>query len=163
MTTRPPADPNISAANPPPGFAPLHGDGFSRHVGPLFWRMDEQGFRLGFRVAAEHCNVMGPCHGGMVATLMDMQLGFGSRANDARVTDHFLPTISLQLDYMAAPAQGAWVMGRTEVLKVTRNLVFAQAMLTADDELTARGSGVFKIGKDARGSVFDIGAIIGGG
>jgi acyl-coenzyme A thioesterase PaaI-like protein len=61
----------------------------------------------------------------------------------------FLPTISLQIDYLAPAAIGAWVQGEAEVLRTTRNMVFMQGMIEADDTPIARVSGIFKIGPAA--------------
>ena len=41
---------------------------------------------------------------------------------------------------------GAWVEGEAEPLRITRSLVFAQGLVTADGVPCARVSGVFKIG-----------------
>ena len=47
-----------------------------------------------------------------------------------------------------APAPlGAWLTSQTEILRVTRNLVFGQGLVYADDTLVARVNGVFKIGE----------------
>jgi acyl-coenzyme A thioesterase PaaI-like protein len=59
---------------------------------------------------------------------------------------HFLPTISLQMDFLAPARLGAWVQARTDVLKTTRNLVFVQGLIHADDELALRVSSIYKIG-----------------
>jgi acyl-coenzyme A thioesterase PaaI-like protein len=40
----------------------------------------------------------------------------------------FLPTISLQVDYMGAARVGDWVQGEGEVLRSTRNMLFGQAV-----------------------------------
>jgi acyl-coenzyme A thioesterase PaaI-like protein len=63
-----------------------------------------------------------------------------------QVSDRFLPTISLQIDYLAPAPLGAWVEGEAEPLRITRSLVFAQGLVTADGVPCARVSGVFKIG-----------------
>ena len=57
-----------------------------------------------------------------------------------------LPTESLQIDYLAPAPLGSWVKGETEVLRVTRSLVFAQGLVSADGEPVARASAIMKIG-----------------
>lgn len=141
----------------PEGFIPLPFFGFSALVGPLLWRIGPKGFELGFRVTPDQCNGMLSVHGGMIATLMDMQLALGARANDVRVTDHYLPTISLQLDYLSGAASGAWVYGQTEVLKITRRMVFVQGLARTEGEVIARASAVLKIGESAKGTAVDLG------
>lgn len=135
------------AAALPPGFAPAPvGGGFIAGVGPLYLRHEGAVVRLGFRVEARHCNPMGRCHGGMLASFCDMLLPLSAQRKSADVGPRFLPTVSLQLDYMAPVPLGAWVEGEAEVLKVTRAMVFAQGLVHADGVLAVRCSGVLKIG-----------------
>jgi uncharacterized protein (TIGR00369 family) len=142
MTDRPDA---------PEGFAPFpFTTGFVGVNGPLYARRDADGrIRLGFRVEERHCNPMRIAHGGMLVTFADMQLPFGARFQ-ADLSDRFLPTIHLATDFLAPAPLGAWVEGETEVLRRTRNLVFAQCLVTADGEPCLRASGIFKIGPEAR-------------
>ena len=132
----------------PDGWAKLpFNDGFIGTNGPLFVRHDGEGLRLGFRVEKRHCNPLGICHGGMLATFTDMQLPFASRAQ-AGLTLNFLPTVSLSVDYLAPAPLGAWVEGRTEVLRRTKRLVFSQMVATADGEICVRANGIFRIGPE---------------
>jgi len=132
----------------PAGFAPLPMIGeFVAVNGPLYVRSEGQRVQFGFRVEQRHTNPMGICHGGMMATFCDMLLPLSVHRQRADVGMRFLPTINLQIDYLAAAPLGSWVQGEAEVLRVTRSLVFAQALVTADGEPAARVSGIFKIGK----------------
>ena len=143
--------------NIPDGFVPLpFKGGFVGTNGPLYAKRADGMLRLGFRVEERHCNPMGICHGGMLATFADMQLPFGARAQSENA-DRFLPTISLTTDSMAPAPMGAWVEGETVVLRVTRNMVFAQMTATADGTLCLRANGIFKIGPvvNFRDPVFD--------
>jgi uncharacterized protein (TIGR00369 family) len=135
----------------PDGFAALPFDtGFVGVNGPLYFRRGEAGrLHLGFRVEERHCNPMGIAHGGMLVTFADMQLPFGARFQGG-LPDNFLPTINLSVDFLASAKLGAWVEGETEVLRKTRNLVFAQCNVTADAEPCLRASGIFKIGPEMK-------------
>jgi uncharacterized protein (TIGR00369 family) len=136
------------AAPPPAGFKPFGiGGDFIGVNGPLYARMHDGVFQLGFRVEKRHTNPMGICHGGMMATFCDMLLPMAAHRNGA-VGRRFLPTISLQVDYLAPSPLGAWVQGEGQVLRTTRSLVFAQGLVQADGEPVARVSGVFKIGAE---------------
>ena len=64
----------------------------------------------------------------------------------SEVGQRFLPTVSLQLDYLAPSPLGAWVQGEGQVLRVTRSMVFVQGLVSADGVPAVRCSGVFKIG-----------------
>jgi uncharacterized protein (TIGR00369 family) len=104
------------------------------------------GIALGFRVEPRHCNPMGICHGGMMATFCDMLLPISAHYLSQEVSRRFLPTINLQVDFLAASPLGAWVEGRAQLLRATRSMVFMQGLVTADGTPAARVSGIFKIG-----------------
>lgn len=137
----------------PDGFKPFAvGGDFIAINGPLYIRSVEQpdGSKLrhlGFRVEQRHCNPMGNCHGGMLATFADMMLPMLAHRQAVELRNQFLPTVSLQIDYLAPSPLGAWVQGEAQVLRVTRNLAFLQGLVTADDVPAMRVSGIFKIGK----------------
>jgi uncharacterized protein (TIGR00369 family) len=117
--------------------------------GPLLGRLSqEQGERrveIGFRVAQRHTNPVGVCHGGMLATLADM-LAAICVPYQTSLPRHFLPTISLQMDFLAPAQMGAWVQAQCDILRITRNLVFTQGLITADGEAALRVSAIYKIG-----------------
>jgi uncharacterized protein (TIGR00369 family) len=131
----------------PAGFVPLaHSGDFIAVVGPLYLKHEGPLVQLGFRVEQRHCNPLAICHGGMMASFCDMLLPISAHRKNADLGNRFLPTISLQVDYLAASTLGAWVQGEAEVLRTTRTLVFAQGLVTADGTPVARVSGIFKVG-----------------
>ncbi len=141
------AQPPVPALDIPEGFKPRRfGSGFIDANGPLYVNKLDGAVLLGFRVEPRHCNTMGVGHGGMVATFCDMLLPISAHALSAELATHFLPTVSLQVDYLAPCKLGAWVQGQAQLLHRTRSLVFMQGLVTADGEPAARVSGVFKIG-----------------
>ena len=133
--------------NIPEGFKLRRwGDGFIGVNGPLYLKKLNPGVLLGFRVEQRHCNPMGICHGGMIATFCDMLLPISAHYLSSDIGRRFLPTISLQVDYLAPSPLGAWVQGEAQLLRITRSLVFMQGLVSADGETVARVSGVFKLG-----------------
>lgn len=140
---------NDTPPNLPPGFRPLVAGGeFMRLNGPLYLRHEGDDVRFGLRVEARHCNPMGVLHGGMTASFCDMLLVLSTHRKHPELARYFLPTISLQLDYLAPAPLGCWLEGTAELLRATRTLVFAQGLLTADGTPCARASGVFRIGPE---------------
>ena len=136
-----------SAAAPPEGFSRIAaGSGFIAVNGPLYLRQGDGAPLFGFRVEARHCNPMGICHGGWMASFCDMLLPLSAHLLVPEIGRRFLPTISLQLDYLAPSPLGAWVQGEAQVLRHTRSMVFAQGLVTADSVPVARCSGILKIG-----------------
>ncbi|MEN9630323.1 MAG: hypothetical protein RJA10_3551 [Pseudomonadota bacterium] len=142
------SDSPAAAAAVPAGFRLFRAEeGFIAANGPLYFRKDEGLFQMGFRVEPRHANPMGILHGGMMATFCDMLLPMSALWLGA-VGKRFLPTISLQIDYLGPSPVGAWVQGEGQVLRTTRTLVFAQGLVQADGAPVARVSGVFKIGPE---------------
>ena len=138
---------NATNAPLPEGFAPLVAGGpYIQHNGPLYVLHQGDVVKFGFRVEPRHTNPMGNLHGGMMATFCDMLVPLSVHRKSDQVSNRFLPTISLQIDYLAPAPLGAWVEGEAEPLRITRSLVFAQGLITADGVPCARVSGVFKIG-----------------
>ena len=82
----------------------------------------------------------------MMASFCDMLLPMTIHRKSEPARGRFLPTINLQIDYLAPAPLGAWVQGEAQVLRVTRSMVFAQGLATADGVNAVRVSGIFKIG-----------------
>ena len=143
----------FEVADVPPGFVPLPpvGEaGFNDQWGPLWVKPDGDTLLGGFRVERRHLNPNNTCHGGMLATFVDVHLCMAAlfaRPLPAQI----LPTISLSLNYLAPALLGTWVEARPEIDRVTRGMVFASALLRADGEPVVRGTGVFKIVKPRDG------------
>lgn len=114
--------------------------------GPLYVIREGDRVRCGFRVEERHTNPMRICHGGMMASFCDMLLPMTALRTCEAVKGRFLPTVNLQIDYLAPAPLGAWVEGEAQVLRATRSLVFMQGLVSADGEPAARVSGIFKIG-----------------
>lgn len=130
----------------PDGFVAIDvGGGFMGVNGPLYARWTGSCVQMGFRVQARHVNPLSICHGGMMATFADMLIPCAAMYQ-AEMERRFLPTISLQLDYLGPSPLGAWVQGEAQVLRTTRNLLFGQGLVSADGQAVLRLSGVFKIG-----------------
>lgn len=132
----------------PTGFRPVSGlcGPFIAEAAPLFGRLDGQTLELGFRVQRRHTNPLDCAHGGMLASLADMLIAASAMYREEG-RGRVLPTVSLQLDFMAPAPLGAWVQGRAEVLRATGALVFVQAIVRADGEAVLRASGVLRRGE----------------
>jgi acyl-coenzyme A thioesterase PaaI-like protein len=134
----------------PPGWTILHPeDPFNQTNGPFFVSEDFQGgeeepARLGFRVRPHNCSFAGFCHGAVLASVLDNALGHCVQvASGAAHT----PTISLNVDFVSAAAEGEWLESRVRIIRKTRSLVFADAVLLGECGITARASGIFKLPK----------------
>ena len=133
----------------PPGFRPVRSGGdFMGVNGPIYMLQQGADVRFGLRVEPRHANPMGNLHGGMMASFCDMLIPLSVHRKHPELGRRFLPTISLQIDYLAPAPGGCWIEGTAELLRATRSLVFAQGLVTADGVPCARASGVFKIGPE---------------
>ncbi|RPH45939.1 MAG: PaaI family thioesterase [Burkholderiales bacterium] len=131
----------------PEGFVPLaFGDNpFVDSVGPLLGHAAEgRDGRLvmGLRVERRHCSPSGFCHGGMLMSLADMLVVVGSNLQTGQ--DRFMSTVSLSADFLAPVPEGAWIEGRLEVLRATRNLVFSQGLFRVEGAPVLRVDGIAK-------------------
>ena len=135
-----------SPDDPPEGFVPAAlGGAFATRNGPFYARWRDGRLQLGLRVAAHHLNPGDACHGGMLGTFADILISTAAQYQ-TDIPRQFLPTISLQTDFLAPAPLGSWVQGEAEILKVTKNLVFSQGLVRADGAMVLRASGVFRRG-----------------
>ena len=151
----------LAQTDVPAGFIQMPlGDGFIGVNGPIYGKWEDGHLLLGIRIEARHCNPMGIAHGGMMMTFADMQLPIAARLQGG-LGDHFLPTIAMSCDFVGPSPLGSWVQGRADVLKITRNLVFVQAMVTADGAPVLRASGTFKLASASKAPPLSVEAIFG--
>jgi uncharacterized protein (TIGR00369 family) len=134
------------ATTPPDGFLPVRlGSSFATHSGQLYARWFAERLQIGFVVEPHQVNPANNCHGGMLSLLADIVLSSAAQYQ-TDIPRQFLPTISLQLDFMNGAPLGHWVQGEAEILQVTKNLVFSQGLITCNGKTAARASGVFRRG-----------------
>jgi uncharacterized protein (TIGR00369 family) len=131
----------------PPGFVPL---GFGENpfielIGPLYGHREEGlagRLVLGLRVERRHCSPSGYCHGGMLTAMADMLLVVGGNLQSGQ--QRFMSTVSLSTDFLAPVPLGAWLHGRLDVLRATRNLVFCQGLYSVGPDPVLRVDGIVK-------------------
>ena len=136
----------MNQVNPPEGFVPVQlGGTFATHCAQLHARWHDDHLELGFRVQPHQVNPGNNCHGGMLGLFVDILLSSAAHYQ-CDIARSFLPTISLQTDFLAGARLGSWVHGRADILKVSRNLIFSQGLVFAEGQTVLRASGVFKRG-----------------
>lgn len=133
-----------SQALPPEGYLPLfRSSAFLDLVGPLFYRPNGESFCIGMRVLAQHVNSVGTAHGGLLATLADVSLGYVTASS--REPALRMSTASLTIDYLGAAPLGSWVESQVSIGKIGRHLAFADAAICADARPVARARALFAI------------------
>jgi uncharacterized protein (TIGR00369 family) len=139
----------IDALAAPEGFQKLPPrGGFLEHNGPLYTRRDGDGVVFGFRVQERHCNPLGVCHGGWLASIVDTALPIGARATDERLSRYYLLTIQISIDFLAGAQRDDWVECHVQLLSQTGRLAFVQGVMSVQGKPICRGSGIFRIGPE---------------
>lgn len=128
----------------PAGFKPLPAASpFNELVGPLHERRGEGSISLGLRVGKRHSNSRGICHGGVLATLADLALGYGLMAKTGSRSGFV--TAHLDIDYAGAAELGDWIHSEVEVQRVGSRLAFATGYLCVGARRIVRMSGIFAL------------------
>jgi acyl-coenzyme A thioesterase 13 len=129
---------------PPPGWSkPVHSSAFREYAGPIYIRRAAGGTLFGLRVQAKHGNRVGGLHGGVLATLADMAMGYSccfTRQPPLRMV-----TVSLSVDYAGSADEGDWIEARVDVQKVGRRVAFANCFVWRGEERIARASGSYLV------------------
>lgn len=120
---------------------------FNALVGPLYERRNGDDLSVGLRIEPKHSNSRGICHGGVLATLADLALGYAMLAKTGGkggfVTAH------LAVDYAGAARIGDWIESAVEVQRMGTRLAFANCYLVSGGLRIVRASAIFaRAGKD---------------
>ncbi|MBT3536099.1 MAG: PaaI family thioesterase [Rhodospirillaceae bacterium] len=135
---------SFAELSPPAGFHAWEPERYYYGtIGPLFVQNLGGKVVFGFRCGGKHVNAAKICHGGMLFTLIDIELGFN--ANVETGIPGFLVTVNMTSDFLAPVMEGQWVEAHGSVVKQTRSLVFAEGRLYADGELSLRANAVLKV------------------
>ena len=115
---------------------------FNDMVGPFYERRSGKSVSLGLRIEERHANSRGICHGGLLATMADLALGYACLAIGGQSS---FVTVHLSLDYAGSAKPGDWVHSEVEVQKTGSRLAFANCYLVANDVHIVRASAVFAL------------------
>jgi len=130
----------------PEGFRRLEAGGpYFRQMGPAYLRLrdDGQSAVLAFRVAANHLNVQGICHGGMLTTMahsalgMNLSLARGQRGGQV--------TVSLTADFLSSAREGDWLEAHVVITRMGKRLAYANCDLKVGGRHVLRSSAVFAL------------------
>lgn len=128
----------------PAGFGPVYRrSAFLDAIGPVYGKGAGGEMVLGLRVEEKHANARGFAHGGVLATLADVSLGYATASASDPPTS--LVTTSLTINYVGAARVGDWVESRVEIQKQGSRLAFANCYLDVGGERIAHASGVFLV------------------
>ncbi|MBI3636855.1 MAG: PaaI family thioesterase [Candidatus Rokubacteria bacterium] len=112
-------------------------------IGPLYSRGQGADLVIGLRLAEKHCNARGAVHGGILATLADVALGYTMAF--ASTPPAGLITANLSLDFAGTAKIGDWLQTRVDVQRQGSRLAFANCYISVGDERIVRASAVFLV------------------
>jgi uncharacterized protein (TIGR00369 family) len=148
-----PPDGSPAGGSPPDGVPP---DGFARHsrsspfldlIGPLYSRGEGAGLRLALRVDRRHTNGSGSVHGGILATLADLALGYAMATTQDPPL--LLTTASLTIDFAGTAIPGDLLTTAVDIQRIGTRMAFANCYLLVGERRIARASGVYATGRAA--------------
>src|SRR6476620_5266402 len=102
---------------------------FNALVGPLYYKRDGGAVSIGLVIEQKHTNSRGICHGGVLATLADLALGYAMLAKSGDKGSFV--TAHLAVDYAGAARVGDWVESKVEIQRVGSRMAFANCYLMA--------------------------------
>ena len=115
---------------------------FNELVGPFYARRQGKDISLGLRIEERHMNSRGICHGGLLATMADLALGYACLAIGGQTS---FVTVSLSLDFAGSAKAGDWVESQAEVQKTGARIAFANCYLVANGVRIVRASAIFAL------------------
>jgi uncharacterized protein (TIGR00369 family) len=119
---------------------------FNEMVGPFYERRRGTEVSLGLRIEERHTNSRGICHGGLLATLADLALGYSALASGGPGGDkQSFVTVNLSLDFAGSAKTGDWVESEVQVHKTGARLAFANGYLVANGARIVRASAIFAL------------------
>lgn len=126
----------------PAGFEPLSRvSPIAELLGPFYSKGSGYELSLALRAERKHANLRGTVHGGVLAAIADMALGYSLAFSTNPPTG--LVTASLTIDYAGSAKVGDWMITRTDVQKQGGRLAFANLYIYVGETRIVRASGVF--------------------
>lgn len=119
-----------------PGFDPAED-----HIGPFYYKWDEQGRRYAFRAGSSHCNSSGIVHGGALMTFADFALCM-------EATDHYQQescvTVNFNCDFVAAAQIGDLIECTAVTTRKTGSMAFVRGEVFTGEVVVMTYSAVVK-------------------
>ncbi len=112
-------------------------------IGPLYCRGEGVDLVIGLLAEAKHCNARGTVHGGILATLADVALGYTMAFSSTPPAN--LVTANLTLDFAGTAKIGDWLEAHVDVQKQGSRLSFANCYISMNEQRIVRASAVFLV------------------
>jgi acyl-coenzyme A thioesterase 13 len=134
----------MTHAEAPTGFAPIFRTSpFLETIGPLYSAGSGASLVIGMHVQEKHTNARGTLHGGVLASIADIALGYGLATSTSPPTS--MVTANLSVDFAGSAQIGDWIETALDIQKVGSRMAFANVYFRVGGERIARASGVFLV------------------
>ncbi len=117
--------------------------GFMHHNGGLMFKeLSEVQYEFKTTIKDIHLNKREITHGGFICSLIDAGAGTAVYRTTGQKS---CVTVSLDVKFMAPTRINDEIIGKVQILKKTKNMVFVNCILKKKDQLVASASGVWKV------------------
>ncbi|GAA5161752.1 PaaI family thioesterase [Pseudonocardia eucalypti] len=135
-----------AASQPPEGFARhSRSSPFVDLIGPLYSRGRGLDLRLALRIDSRHLNGTGTVHGGVLATLADLAIGYAVASSTDPPTP--LTTSSMTVNLSGTARPGDVITTRSRLQHQGSRVVLAHCELMVGERTVAQASAVFVPGR----------------
>ena len=126
----------------PAGFQPLFRiSPVAELIGPVYSRGSGSDLSIGLWAQQKHCNLRGTVHGGVLAALADIALGYTLAFSSDPPAGYV--TANLSIHYAGSAKVGDWLEARTDIQRQGGRAAFANCYIYVGEQRIVRASGVF--------------------
>jgi len=134
----------MDSTETPAGFKPLfRSSPYLETNGPFFCKGVGENLTIGLRVLEKHTNARGTVHGGLLATIADIVLGYA--AAFSRDPPLSLVTSTLSIDFAGTAKLADWIEARADIQRVGKRMAYVNAYIHRGDERIVRASATFVV------------------
>ena len=133
-------DSGFSVWQMPGAFIPL--------IAPFYFRESDDDLVFRVEIGAQHCNGAGTAHGGFLATIADVVLGYNINHRIPR--DWRIATSNLSIQFLAPALPEQWIEGKLDRIKVGKRLCHASGTLDMEGVPIVAMQGIFAVLSGAR-------------
>ena len=117
--------------------------GFMHHNGGLMFKeLSEVQYEFKTTIKDIHLNKREITHGGFICSFIDAGAGTAVYRTTGQKS---CVTVSLDVKFIAPTRLNDEIIGKVQILKKTKNMVFVNCILKKKDQLVASASGVWKV------------------
>ncbi len=113
------------------GFSMWRAPGaFIASIAPFYFRQSNADLVFRVEVGAQHCNGGGTVHGGFLAAMADVVLGYN--INHRIPKEWRIATSNLSIQFLSPAHPGQWIEGKPDRVKIGKRLCHASGTLDVD-------------------------------